>query len=69
MVNNLMDNRIHPVFIFGTTASGKTTALQSLIYYARQQGMAIVSEARFSHMTILKLGRETKTQKTFSTMG
>jgi hypothetical protein len=41
LVNNLIENHIHPVFVFGTTASGKTTALQSLIYYARQHGMHI----------------------------
>ena len=41
LVQSLIDNHIHPVFVFGTTASGKTTALQSLIYYARQHGMHI----------------------------
>ena len=36
LVQNLRDNQIHPVLVFGTTAAGKTTALYSLIFYACQ---------------------------------
>jgi len=36
LTNHLMDKDIHPVLIVGTKASGKTTMLQSLIYFMRR---------------------------------
>jgi hypothetical protein len=41
LVAHLTNNDIHPVLIFGTSASGKSTMLQSLIFNAKQTGIQI----------------------------
>lgn len=42
-VERLLSNKIHPVLVFGTSASGKTTLLHSLVAYARQKAEAALN--------------------------